>query len=163
MLEQWTTLAPRLRASDVFRRAETGGRVGVLMSVVDEEGDGLRDLKLVQASNAAYDRLLGKALQNLQDSIHKCCIIAFIIGWYVDAMGGWSRLACLYIVRPCSTLTPDPNKTKTQLHLPHGPRRVVDCHSPEPLRRAQGAAPRALGFHQGAHTEPNSWHTHSWL
>jgi hypothetical protein len=81
VLTQWAALGPRVRGSDMFRRYEAGGRVGVLMSVVDE-GDinGIAGMKVVQASNAAYDRLLAKPLQSLKDSIHKRCLLAFLVG-----------------------------------------------------------------------------------
>lgn len=81
VLSQWEALGPRLRASEMFRRHEAGGRVGVLMSVVDE-GDinGIEGMKVVQASNAAYDRLLAKPLQSLKKSIHKRCLLAFLVG-----------------------------------------------------------------------------------
>jgi hypothetical protein len=81
VLVQWGALAPRLRTSHEFRRQEAGGRVGVLMSVVDEAGiNGIADLKVVQASNGAYDRLLAQPLQMLRDSIHKRCLISFLVG-----------------------------------------------------------------------------------
>lgn len=93
VLAQWAALGPKLRASEVFRRHEAGGRVGVLMSVLDdddgeggegkeegEEEEGGLGLRFVQASNAAYDRILAKPLQMLRDSIYKRCLLAFTIG-----------------------------------------------------------------------------------
>lgn len=88
MLAHWTALGPRLQASEVFRRYEAGGRVGVLMSVVDEEEGPLgthnpSGLKLVQASNPAYDQLLLRPRQNLRTCMGKRCLLAILMGWCV--------------------------------------------------------------------------------
>lgn len=98
MLGQWAALAPRLQASEVFRRHEAGGRVGVLMSVVDEEEEGMGPhdpsfgLRFVQVSNQAYDQLLLRPRQNLRTCMGKRCLLAILIGWCVNL--GFRAVRC---------------------------------------------------------------------
>lgn len=52
----------------------------MLMTVWDEEGDGRSLFQVVQASNAAYDRILARPTQALQAAMQKRCLLAYTIG-----------------------------------------------------------------------------------
>lgn len=79
MLARWTALAPRIRASAAFRRHEGGVQVGVLMSILDDDEETGWSTRVVQASNAAYDRILASPQQTLQASLRKRCLPVFTI------------------------------------------------------------------------------------